>query len=236
MVIMNEPVTVEILQTFSGELYDALLSALSPAIGGVDYFKRMHKEYRIRKEIQSLQRKQEEFVLAITETLLQEISEGHDNVGENLKKIQETPQFVKDFEKLNTLFSSLDPQDQINIIVETSKMTQQIFSEMRDEIAENTVGSSNPEHMLVLGQALGCGEEMLDSLVASMKKKPPDMKQAQFCINFLLVLITKLLAISIEKMDIDELYHDIAFCVYYTKPQIEGPVDDVAFAILGEDE
>jgi hypothetical protein len=232
---MNEPVALEILYAHSGQLYSALLSVMSPVIGGVDYFKKMHREYRIRKEIQSLQRKQEAFVLAVTGALQGTIEE-YDKAGENLKKIQDNPQFVADFEKLNTLFNSLDAQDQINIIVETAKMTQQVFTAMRDDIAKKGVGSSDPEHMLVLSQALRCGIIMLDTLIASMKKRPPDMRQTEFCVDFLLVLLTKFLAISIGKMDIDRLYDDIAFCIYHTKPQVDYPVDKAVFSILGEDE
>ena len=54
--------------------------------------------------------------------------------------------------------------------------------------------------------------------------------------DFLLALLTKLLAISRGKMNINTLYKDIAFCIYHTKPQIESSIDDVASAILGEDE
>ena len=234
---MNETVTsFGILQTFSEELYNALISVLSPVTGGADYFKKMHKEYRIRKEIHSLRRKQREFVLATTGTLLQEIAGEYDKVGETLKKIQRDPQFKKDFEKLNNLFHSLDPQDQVNIICETAKMTQKMFSAMQDEISKNTVGSSDPKRMLILGQALRCGEQMLGTIAGSMKKRPPDMRQTTFCINFLLVLLAKLLAISIEKIEVEALYKDIAFCIYHTKPQIKGPIDEAAFAILGEDE
>ena len=235
---MNRTVdSSEILQTFSDGLYDALLSALSPVVGSVDYLKRMHQEYRIRKEIRSLQRRRLEFILALTGVLSEEIiSEEYDKIGEKLKKIQEDPLFVEDFEKLNNLFCSLDRQDQINIMIETAKTTSKFFSAVRDELSTNLIGSSDPEHMLVLGQALKCGEQMVNDIILSMKKKPPDIQNTEFCVNVLLVLLTKLLAISMGKMEIESLYSDIAFCIYHTLPQIEGSIDDAAFAILGENE
>jgi len=226
----------KIIQTHSEELYNALLSILSSVTGSADYLKEMHKEYCIRMEIHSLQKKKQKIILAITSALPQEIAERYDRIGENLRKIQKNPQFVKDFEKLNNLFHSLDPQAQVNIICETAKMTQKMFSAMQDEISKNTVGSSDPKRMLILGQALRCGEQMSGTIAGSMKKRPPDMRQTTFCINFLLVLLAKLLAISIEKIEVEALYTDIAFCIYHTKPQIEGPIDEAAFAILGEDE
>ena len=235
---MNKTVdSSEILQTFSDGLYDALLSALSPVVGGVEYLRRMRQEYRIRKEIQSLKRKRQKFVLTLAGMLSEEIiGEEYDKIGEKLKRIQENSLFMEDFEKLNNLFGSLDRQDQINIMIETAKTTLKFISTMRDEISTNLIGSSDPEHMLVLGQALKCGEQMVNDIILSMKKKPPDIQNTEFCVNVLLVLLTKLLAISMEKMEIESLYSDIAFCIYHTLPQIEVSIDDAAFAILGENE
>lgn len=90
---------------------------------------------------------------------------------------------------------------------------------MRDEITEKGVGASDPEYMMVLGQALRCGIIMLDRLIVSMKRRPPDMQQTTLCTDFLLVLLAKLLAISIGKMNIDILCKDITFCIYHTNPR-----------------
>lgn len=166
--------------------------------------------------------------------ILQRFSDDLGRIGEKFKRIQENLLFLKDSEKLNDLFGSLDRQDQINIMVDTAKTTLKFFSNMRDEISTNLIGSSDPEHMLVLGQALRCGEQMVGDIIVSMKKKPPDIHHTEFCVNFLLVILTKLLAISIEKMEIEGLYSDIAFCVYHSTPLVEGSIDDAAFAILGE--
>lgn len=230
---MNNSIgAAEVLQSYVDELYTTALSVVSP-VGGV-LLKPMRKEY-IRKEIQSLYGKRKEFVLALTDVLLEDIT-GYGIISEKIKKIKENPQFVKDFEKVDKVFSSLDEEDQIQAILETAKMARQIFSAMRDDVAANVIGSLNPEHMLILGQALRCGQQMVDDVVTSVRKKPPDMQCAEDCMNFLLVLLTKFLAISGGKMDIELLYNDIAFCIYHTEPQIEGPVDAAAFAILGESE
>ena len=221
--------SAEVLQSYADELYTTALSVVSP----VGVLKPMRKEY-IRKEMQSLYGKRKEFVLALTDVLLEDIT-GYGIIREKIKKIKENPQFAKDFEKVDKVFSSLDEEEQIQMIIESAKMARQLFSAMRD-VAANMIGSVNPEHMLILGQALRCGQQMVDDVVESMRKKPPDMQCAEDCMNVLLVLLTKFLAVSVGKMDIELLYNDIAFCIYHANPQIEGPVDAAAFAILGESE
>ncbi len=110
---MNKTIgSFDILQTFSTELYNVLLSSISSIVGGAEYIRRMHKEYVIRKELQSLHKNRHEFIIALCDILSEKaFIEEHSRIDEKIEKIKENPIFMKDFEKLNDLFSSLDQQD-----------------------------------------------------------------------------------------------------------------------------
>lgn len=225
----------EMLQASSDGLYNTLLSIISPIFGGVEYLKRMRKEYLIRKELRALHQKKQEFILALIGVVPQEDSyEQYDELHKKLKEIQESPRFRKNFEKLNKIFDSLNERDQMNILLETAKRTHQIFSEMRSQISTKLIEASDIEDVIILGQALRCGEMLVGDVIESVNKKPPNLKHTRFCMNFLLVFLIKFLAIIIGKMNPQDLYRDIALCLYFCRVDTRGLGDDSAFAILGE--
>lgn len=74
----------ELLQESSNELYSALLLTISPMVGAV-HIKQKHTVL-IKKEIRSLYRKREKFILTLFDTLPKESSVELYKTGKNLKK------------------------------------------------------------------------------------------------------------------------------------------------------
>lgn len=218
----------ELLQESSNELYSALLSIISPMVGTVN-IKRKHTVL-IKKEIRFLYRKREKFISTLFDTLPKESSVELYKTGKNLKEIQKIPDFKQEFDKIHSVFMSLDQQDQKNIILEATEKIKQLFSKMRKEIAVGLVESPDPGDMIVLGRALRCGELLLDDIAKSMKKSPPDRDETNSII--LLKFLVKIMAITIGKAKVQDLYTDIAFFTYMCKPQSEEIGDDRAFIIL----
>lgn len=227
----------EMLQISSDELYDALLSIISPVFGGIDYVKRMRKSYLIKKELNALNRKKAEFLSALTNVVPNEASyEQYAELHKRFKEIQESPEFRKHFEKLNQLFESLSKQDQRNIILITSNKTKEMFLEMRKQISINLIGASDKENMIIISQALRCGLILIDDIISSMSKTPPKANDIRFCMNLLLVLLIKLLEIHMKLMDPQILYGDIALCLYFCRSESPDLGDDSAFIILEDNE
>lgn len=223
----------EMLHISSDGLYDALLSIISPVFGGVDYVKRMRKSYLIKKELNALNRKKEEFLLALTNVVPEEASyEQYAELHKKFREIQESPKFRKHFEKLNQLFESLSKQDQRNIILVTSNKTKEMFLEMRKQISNNLNEASDIENMIVLGQAIRCGLILVDDIISSMSKTPPKVDDIRFRMNLLLVLLIKFLEINMKLMDPQILYGDIALCLYFYRSESQDIGNDSAFAIL----
>lgn len=125
---------------------------------------------------------------------------------------------------------SLEQKDQKNIILESTEKIKQLFSKMREEIAVGLVESPDPGDMIVLGRALRCGELLLDDIAKNMKKSPPDRDETNSII--LLGFLVKIMAITIGKAKVQDLYTDIAFFTYMCKPQPGESGDDRAFTIL----
>lgn len=238
----GEMYSYDVINRYSDKLFDAVLSSFNPIIGSMDYLRRMHKSFLIKKEINTLSKKKKELITTIIDLLPEETSyKSYVKLEEKFKEIEKNPNFKKSFAKLDKLFKDITEEERTKLVIVTATKMNKNFLKMRNDISHGLIKTIDTENMIVLGQALRCMEFILKELIENMKKRSPDTENMKFCMSIMITLLTKILAIYFGKMEYKDLYPDIAFVTLHTSkthPQFLGKIDginDSVFAILGEE-
>lgn len=238
----GEIYSYDIISMFLDKLSDAILSTVNPVIVSKRFFDRIRKSFIVKNEIKRLNEKKEELVMAIIGILPEETSyESCIKTGDKIKEVIENPDFIKEFEKINKVFEDLSPKEQKNLMIHTAKVINKSFFQMESVITKKAIEVSDPGNVLLLGRTLSYARYLTNEFIDVVKRRPDEKEHISFCLNCVMILLTKILAIYFKKMEYEDLYEDLSFItlyIYDTNPEYFGNLENVdrsIFTMLGDE-
>lgn len=231
----------DIINNFSIQLYDALLSLVNPITVSKTILNKWHKSYLIKKQIGYFEEKKEVLTQALIGILPEKTSyESCIETKEKFEKLIEDPKFEVEFDKINKFFDDLTPEKQEEIMIHAAEMMNNTFLEVEENISDRVIDSSDPGNMLLLGRTFRYARYLLNEVVRDINRKSKDKERMEFHMSCIMILLARILAISLKKVDYEYLYSDISFItlyIYNNDPDYFGDLEDVdrsIFTMLGD--
>lgn len=178
-----------VLDSFSSDIFDGIILAMRPIVGGIDYLKRMHKTVLLQKQLNKMSRWDDETREKLMDIMTDLVSfQTNDKKfkAELENKISELDEISETFTQLNHIFESIDGRQILQILkISLAKLDGKITS-IRNELNSNMWDENNDiNQLLVVDQMFYLIKEIIHSALLEPK---PDSKSFTLITHSLLYI------------------------------------------------
>lgn len=162
-----------VLDSFSSDIFDGLVLAMRPIVGGIDYLKRMHKTVLLQKHLNRMSKWDDETREKLMDIMTDLVSfQTYDEKfkSELENKISELDEINETFTQLNHIFESIDRRQLLQILkISLAKLDGKITS-IRNELNSKMWDENEDiDQLLIVDQMFYLIQEMIHNTLLESK-------------------------------------------------------------------
>lgn len=242
MEIADTSITSTFLDDHFSNIYENVLSLNVPIVSIPDFLRRIHRTSLLRyvHNVMDIPYHEKEKLLdpLIEYVLSLDVSnpEALEKATIDLKKrLENNPRYGRYFERLEKMFKSLTPRDQIYVLKMSITKTKTKVESIRFMVNDQIIKEKNPIELVLLDQILYSIQEFCDTLLSKLDN--PKKKSRPNEIGIILSLMLKVEAVRRGKITMRSMEDDIALSSIFVRPKhvlITRDIAEPVLALLGE--